>query len=253
MGAAFGSALVQAGYRVLWASSGRSSASAHRASAAQLEDAGSVGEVARESAIILSICPPSNACEVAAAVAGFRGVYVDANAISPGTSTRVAGIIEGGGGSYVDGSIIGRPPASPGQTRLYLSGPLAPAVANLFTGTIVSAPVLGERAGAASALKMAYAGWSKGQIALLLAVREYAVADGVDEALIAEWRISAPSVEAQHLAAVQVAEAKGWRWVGEMEEIAMAFSDAGVTDEFHRGAAEIFRPQLEARSGHPSL
>jgi hypothetical protein len=109
MGAAFGSVLVQAGYRVLWASSGRSSASAQRASTARLEDVGSIREIARESAVILSICPPAYACEVAEAVAGFHGVYVDANAISPRTSTRVADVIEAGGGSYVDGSIIGRP------------------------------------------------------------------------------------------------------------------------------------------------
>jgi 3-hydroxyisobutyrate dehydrogenase-like beta-hydroxyacid dehydrogenase len=251
MGAAFGSALVRAGFRVLWVSSGRSPASAQRASVAQLEDVGSKAEMVRESAVILSICPPANAYEVAEAAAGFHGVYVDANAISPRTSKRVADVIEAGGGSYVDGSIIGPPPMGPGKTRLYLSGALASAVSDLFTGTIVAAPVLGDRAGAASALKMAYAGWSKGQIALLLAVREYAVADGVDEALIREWGISAPSVEAQHSAAVQVAAAKGWRWVGEMEEIATAFSDVGVTGEFHCGAAEIFRPQLEARSDYP--
>ena len=73
----------------------------------------------------MSVCPPHAALDIARQVAGFGGVYVDANAISPATAREVAGIVEAGGASYVDGGIIGTPPVAPGFIRLYLSGPRA--------------------------------------------------------------------------------------------------------------------------------
>ncbi len=57
----------------------------------------------------MSICPPHAALDVARAVSGFEGTYVDANAISPATARKVAAVIERGGASYVDGGIIGAP------------------------------------------------------------------------------------------------------------------------------------------------
>jgi 3-hydroxyisobutyrate dehydrogenase-like beta-hydroxyacid dehydrogenase len=240
MGAGIAAALVQAGYRVLWASEGRSKFSAERARAAGLEDVGSLADLAERSQVVLSICPPSNAYEVARLASRPGRLYVDANAISPRTSKEIASIVEASGGRYVDGSIIGRPPSREGDVRLYLSGPHAHLVAALFSTSIVMTPVLGDQIGLASALKMAFAAGSKGHLALLLAVRQYSVAEGVDEALLGEWRRSMPAAEAQYDDAVRLAETKGWRWVGEMDEIAQSFSDAGVTDGFHRGASEIY-------------
>jgi 3-hydroxyisobutyrate dehydrogenase-like beta-hydroxyacid dehydrogenase len=240
MGCAIAAHLVGAGHRVLWVSAGRGERTAERAAAAGLHDAGSLAELAGQCEVILSICPPSAAVEVAESLPAYAGVYVDANAIAPETSRTIAGVVTGRGARFADGGIIGRPPVEAGDVRLYLSGPGAEPVARLFAGTVVGAPVLAGGIGAASALKLAYAGWTKGTQAMLLAVRRLAVAEGVDADLVAEWRLSIPQLEAQHAAAERAADTKGWRWVGEMEEIAAAMAGAGLPDGFHRAAAQVF-------------
>jgi 3-hydroxyisobutyrate dehydrogenase-like beta-hydroxyacid dehydrogenase len=241
MGAAVGAVLRGAGLDVAWASAGRSSATAARAVAADLDDAVTVAELSRRAGVILSVCPPRAALEVAREVAGFDGVFVDANAVSASTSQAVGEVIAGGGGTYVDGGIVGSPPVAAGTTRLYLSGVEAPAVAELFTGTIVDARVLSERIGDASAMKMTYAAWTKGTAALLLAVRALARETGLEEALLAEWEESIPHLRERWLQAARSAATKGWRWDTEMEEIAATFAAAGLPDGFHRAAAELFR------------
>jgi 3-hydroxyisobutyrate dehydrogenase-like beta-hydroxyacid dehydrogenase len=241
MGAAVGQCLTTRGHTVLWASEGRGPDTAARAEAAGLSDVGTVKAVAAEAGVILSVCPPHAAADVAWAVHGFSGLYVDANAISPGTAREIARMISDSGGRYVDGGIIGLPPATPGSTRLYLSGPHAQRVADLFAGTPLDARVIGEAPTAASAVKMAYAGWTKGSAALLLAVRALARAEGVEDALLAEWALSQPSLEARSQGSAGSATAKGWRWVAEMEEIAASMTVAGLPGGFHQAAAEIFR------------
>ena len=231
MGAAIGGRLTRAGREVLWASEGRSEATAARARAAGLRDAGTAAELAARSEVVLSICPPHGALDVARAVGDFGGVYVDANAVSPGTAAEIRPIV----GRYVDGGIIG-PPSDP---RLYLSGAEADAVAEALIG--VTTAVLGDDPVAASALKMAYAGWTKGSAALLLTVRAAARAYGVEDALIAEWEHSLPALPDRSLQAARSADEKGWRWVAEMEEIAATLAAAGLPDGFHEAAAEVFR------------
>jgi len=127
----------------------------------------------------------------------------DANAVSPQTARAIGTAVETGGATFVDGGIVGSPPREPGTTRLYLSGPSA--------------------------------------AALLLAVRETARAEGVEDALVAEWARSLPGLADQHARALRSAGAKGWRWVAEMEEIAAAFAAPGQPDGFHRAAAGIYR------------
>jgi 3-hydroxyisobutyrate dehydrogenase-like beta-hydroxyacid dehydrogenase len=241
MGAAVGAVLRGRGDRVVWASEGRTVETWERAEEAGLEDAGSVEELVRRSDVILSVCPPHAALEVAGAVAGFRGVFVDANAIAPGTAREVEAVIAAGGGDCVDGGIVGAPPRAAGTTRFYLSGPEAESVAGLFTESVVDARVLSGEVGTASALKMTYAAWTKGTAALLLAIGELARAEGVEPALHEEWRISLPDLPDRSQRAARSAQAKGWRWVGEMEEIAATFDAAGLPDGFHRAAAEVFR------------
>jgi len=242
MGAAVGRCLTGSGHQVLWASQGRGTATAARAGAAGLADAGSIEEVVGRAEIIMSICPPHAAVDVARAVAGFAGTYVDANAISPTTAREVAAVIEAGGAGYVDGGIIGAPPVAPGTTRFYLSGPRAGSVRDLFSGTVLDARVVvaGELT-AASAVKMAYAAWTKGTAALLLAVRAMARADGVEADLLGEWALSQPRREARSARAAGSAGSNGWRWAGEMEEIAASMIEAGLPGGFHQAAAEIFR------------
>jgi hypothetical protein len=99
----------------------------------------------------------------------------------------------------------------------------------------------GPGSAAASALKMAYAGWTKGAAALLLAVRALARAEGVEDALLAEWALSQPDLAGRSAGAAQSAAAKGWRWTGEMTEIAASMAAAGLPDGFHQAAADIFR------------
>src|SRR5690242_10513270 len=108
MGSAVGAAARTAGARVIWASEGRSHATRSRASAAGLEDIGILAELVAQSSVILSVCPPHAAEEVARRVAAllFSGVYVDANAISPANSRHIGCIVEETGATYVDGGII---------------------------------------------------------------------------------------------------------------------------------------------------
>ena len=241
MGAAVAAALRSRGQDVVWASEGRGDATAARASHAGLRDAGSAGALAAACDVVISVCPPGAAAEVAAAMRAFAGTYVDANAVSPGTARAIGATVEAAGATFVDGGIVGFPPRRPGTTRLYLSGPSADTVATLFAQTVVEAPVVSGRIGDASAVKMAYAAWTKGTAALMLAVRETARAEGVEEALVAEWARSLPGLADEHARAQRAAAAKGWRWVAEMEEIAATFAAAGQPAGFHRAAAEIYR------------
>jgi 3-hydroxyisobutyrate dehydrogenase-like beta-hydroxyacid dehydrogenase len=242
MGAALGAVLRGRGHRVVWASPGRSAASRARADEAGLEDAGSVAELVGQSEAILSVCPPHAALDVAGLVTGFSGVFVDANAIAPSTARELATLVgAGGGGDCVDGGIVGPPPRTDRGTRLYLSGPGAASVADLFAGSTVDARVVSNEVGTASALKMAYAAWTKGTAALLIAIRELARAEDIEAALLEEWRLSLPELPDRSRRAQQSAEDKGWRWVREMEEIASTFAAAGLPDGFHGAAAEVFR------------
>ena len=103
---------------------------------------------------------------------------------------------------------------------------------------------------AASAIKMAYAAWTKGMAAMLLAARALARAEGVEDTLLAEWALSQPSLAAQSERAATSAVFKGWRWIAEMEEIAHCMAEAGLPDGFHQAAAEIYRrcPRLPPTS-----
>ena len=231
MGSALGDALVGAGQEVLWASDGRSEAT--RARAGAFRDAGTLEAVADASDVLLSVCPPHAALDVASAARGFVGLYVDANAISPATAREVAAMHP----RFVDGGIVGSPPRRAGTTRLYLSGEEASLVQALYAGTVVDARVVPH----ASALKMVYAAWSKGTAALLLAIRDVARADGVWGALQQEWRESAPELFDRLASAERSASAKGWRWIGEMEEIGATFAAAGAPPGFHEAAAEVYR------------
>jgi 3-hydroxyisobutyrate dehydrogenase-like beta-hydroxyacid dehydrogenase len=224
MGTAVGSALRSAGHTVLWASEGRSADTAKRAHDAGFEDAGTTSDLARRCDVIVSVCPPHAARDVARSFASFDGVYVDANAVSPATAREIASVVP----RFVDGGIIG----TPGTMRIYVSGAGAESVAGILGATVVSN---------ASALKMAYAAWTKGTSALILAIRELAEAEGIVDELFAEWRSSQPQLEERLASAERSARAKGWRWVGEMEQIAETFAADGLPDGFHRAAAEIFR------------
>jgi 3-hydroxyisobutyrate dehydrogenase-like beta-hydroxyacid dehydrogenase len=318
MGAAVGQCLARAGRTVLWSPEGRSAATAARAGAAGLTAAQDLADLIQRADIIMSVCPPHAALEVASQVAGartdghetapggrggapggqegapggrggapggqegapggregapggrggapggqegarggregagrrgagFGGIFLDANAIAPDTARKVAAIVEAGGATYVDGGIVGAPPAAAGYTRLYLSGPQAEQIRRLFDGTALDARLVDRDTpvGAASAVKMAYASWTKGTAALVLAARGLARAEGVEDVLLAEWALSQPGLADRSVQAAGSAAAKGWRWIAEMEEIAAAMAAAGLPEGFHQAAAEVYRRSPE--------
>ena len=242
MGSVVGECLRRGGARVVWASSGRSEASRRRAGAAGLEDVGSLAAAVSASDVIFAVCPPGSAVDVAHLVAAerFRGLYLDANAVAPATVRRVGEIVGARGAELVDGGIIGPPPREPGATRLYLAGPRAGDVATLCKESALEAIVMPGDVGTASALKMAYAAWTKGSSALLMAVRALAIREGVDGTLRAEWERSQPGLGARSESAVAGNAKKAWRFVGEMEEIAATFAAAGLPAGFHEACAEIY-------------
>lgn len=220
---------------VWWAPEGRSDATTARADAAGLRPA-PLAELLDRCEVVLSICPPHAALDVARACAGYGGVYCDANAISPETMREVARTVAG---EVVDGGIVGGPPREPG-TRLYLSGGRAADVARLFEDTPLEPVVIGDEVGTASALKMCYAAWTKGSAALLLTVAEAAERLSLGDLLRAEWERSLPGLDERLERAARSADAKGWRWVGEMREIESTLRAAGLPGGFHEAAAETF-------------
>lgn len=251
MGAAVGASAVTAGARVLWVSEERSDATCRRAEECGFEDTHWLNGLVNQSEIVLAICPPHAAEEVAEEVTtlGYNRIYVDANAISPETVRRIAERIEETGAAFVDGGIIGGPPWEPGTTRMYLSGPEAQRVAAALEGGPLEVIALDAPVGAASALKMAYAAWTKGTSALLASIEALALHEGVHDALYQEWEGSQPAL-IRRSAGLGGAAAKAWRWVGEMEEIASTFESAGLPGGFHQAAAEVYR-RLESFKDDP--
>jgi len=241
MGTTIGACAATSGARVLWASDQRSAASRARAQQAGLIDAKSLAVAVGQSDIVLSVCPPEFAMDVAAEVAAqkFKGIYVDANAISRASAEAIGEIVSRGGASFVDGGIIGSPVKKAGTTRLYLSGEKAEEIAQLFAASMLDARCIGNIPGEASALKVVYAAWTKGTDALILAIRALAKHEGVENALLDEWKTSQPTLEQKCVRAAAVAAPKMWRYVGEMNEIAEAFQAAGLPGGFHQAAAEV--------------
>jgi 3-hydroxyisobutyrate dehydrogenase-like beta-hydroxyacid dehydrogenase len=242
MGAALGACLAGRGHRVRWAGAGRSADTARRAGAAGMEDAGALPALLGDVEAVVSVCPPHAALDVAREAAGhrFAGLYLDANAVSPATAAEIGRVVAGGGARWVDGGIVGPPPVAPGTTRLFLSGGHAGEAAALFDSSPVDVVAL-DGDTAASALKMAYAAWTKGSAALLLTARALAEANGVGEPLLAEWARSQPELARRLEQAAAAAAGKGWRWVGEMEEIAAAMRAAGLPEGQHEASADVYR------------
>jgi 3-hydroxyisobutyrate dehydrogenase-like beta-hydroxyacid dehydrogenase len=241
MGAAVGACLVSRGIRVVWASQNRSAASRKRACEAGLEDCQTLDRALTESDTVLAICVPSGALNLAREVASrnFGGTYIDANAISPDHAREIGRLVEQSGAAFVDGGILGLPPTPTRTVRLYLSGPQAAAIAALFKGSQTEAIPLDGDAGAASALKVCYAAWNKGETALLGIIRSLARYEGVDEPLLKELDISHPGA-AKRSDQITARAFKAWRWAGEMEEIAASFDAANLPSGFLANA-EIYR------------
>lgn len=242
MGSVVGACAHTAGNRVLWVSKGRSAQSLARAQAAGLEAVDNLADALSASDVVLSVCPPHAALDTAEAVAasGFRGLYVDGNAVSPVTAAKVGAIVRAAGGRFSDGGIIGPPPRKSGSTRMYLSGAHAAEAATVFTGSALETIVMDGPQEAASSIKMCYAAWSKGSTALLADIRALAGALHVEDALLKEWNTSRAGLVDSSEKQIRASAAKAWRWVAEMNEIGDSFASVGLPDGFHRASAQIY-------------
>jgi len=250
MGASLGAALVAAGHEVFWLPEGRGGATAQRAEEAGLRAAATLPVLVAGSDAVISVCPPHAALDVATAVAGagYRGPYLDANAVAPATARALADVV---GPSFIDGGIIGPPAHRPGTTRLYVSGDGASEVQRWFGTGVLDVAVVSGPPGAASALKMCYAAYTKGVSALLLAIRALAEAEGVTPSLLEEWARSQPDLIARSEGAARGTAGKAWRFVGEMQEIAATFEAQGLPAGFHLAAADIFE-RMRALKDEPA-
>jgi 3-hydroxyisobutyrate dehydrogenase-like beta-hydroxyacid dehydrogenase len=242
----------KSGCTVYWAAQGRSAATVERAAQHGLFDAGEIGDLCALCSALVSVCPPHAAEDVADQViaAGFRGLYLDANAIAPARSIQIGQRMERAGATFVDGGIIGGPAWKPQSTWLYLSGSRAEEAASFFVSGPLETKVLGEEIGAASALKMCYAAYTKGTTALLAAILAAAESYGVEEALAQQWEHDTPGFVAQTQQRVRQVTAKAWRFEGEMEEIAATMVTVGLPGGFHKAAADIYR-RLAGFKGAP--
>jgi 3-hydroxyisobutyrate dehydrogenase-like beta-hydroxyacid dehydrogenase len=242
MGTSIAASAQNAGNQVYWASEGRGPATHARAAKIGLRDARTLANLCAECEIILSVCPPHAAEEVAQQVlaCGFRGLYLDANAIAPQRAERIGAAMSAAGVGFVDGGIIGGPAWQPNATWLYLAGPQAERIAACFSSGPLETQVLGATIGKASALKMCFAAYSKGTTALLCAILAAAEQLGVRQELAQQWsRDDAGFADAAAQRARRVT-AKAWRFEGEMQEIASTFRAAGVPGEFHAAAASVY-------------
>jgi 3-hydroxyisobutyrate dehydrogenase-like beta-hydroxyacid dehydrogenase len=242
MGISVAASAINSGHEVYWASQGRSDKTRSRAEEHGLREVNSPTEFCQMCEIILSICPPHAAEDVARSTiaANFKGLYLDANAIAPQRSIKIGQILEEAGIRFVDGGIIGGPAWTPKETWLYLSGSNAEEIAECFLSGPLETKIIGREIGKASALKMCYAAYSKGTTALLAAILTAAESLSVRENLYEQWDTDSAGFSAQVNQRVRRVTAKAWRFEGEMKEIASTFQEAGLPGDFHEAASEIY-------------
>jgi 3-hydroxyisobutyrate dehydrogenase-like beta-hydroxyacid dehydrogenase len=249
MGISVAAAALNNGHAVHWLPQGRSEKTRERAEKFNLIEINSLSMLCQICEIIISICPPHVAAAVATSVqeAGFKGLYVDANAISPQRAIQIGQRLESNGIHFVDGGIIGGPAWKPKETRLYLSGERAGEIGSCFSNGLLETKIIGNEIGKASALKMCYAAYTKGTTAMLSAILATAESLDVREELYQQWDRDEQSFSEQVHRRVTRVTAKAWRFEGEMEEIASTFREAGLPDGFHVAAAEIYHRMADLK------
>jgi L-threonate 2-dehydrogenase len=244
MGAAVGKRLVDSGLKVLTSLRGRSQETVARAKTAGMVAAND-DEIAAVD-FILSILPPGDAVSLAEhfvpalKASNSKPVYVDCNAINPMTVERVAAAIMPTDCPFVDAGIIGSPP-KPGDAgpRFYASGPAAPRFATLRQYGL-DVRVLNGAMSAASALKMSYAGITKGTQAIGAAMMLAASRAGSADQLFKELQSSQKEMLGWFKRALGAMPPKAYRWVAEMHEIAGFVSDDPTAHELYEGAAHFY-------------
>ncbi|MFL5279720.1 MAG: DUF1932 domain-containing protein, partial [Rhodopila sp.] len=205
----------------------------------------SIAQIA-EADFILSIVPPGEALGLAEMLAPalhaalHKTIYVDCNAVNPETVLRIERVVQETGAGFVDGGIIGPPPEpDSSRTRIFLSGPEAEKVAVLRQYGL-STPIQPGPVGAASTMKMSYAGITKGFTALGATMMLAATRAGTADALIAEMRVSQPQLLAWLTTQMPKMNSKAYRWVAEMQEIASFVGVDRPGEGFHEAAARLY-------------
>ena len=250
MGAGVGQRLADNGCRVLTSLAGRSDASRARAAAASMADA-SDAEIAA-AWMILSIVPPGDALALAERLApalkasATKPLYVDCNAVSPDTVLKIAAVIEAAGAPFVDAGVIGLAPRSGYTPVIYASGAEAARFAAL-TAHGLNIRVMDGPVGQASALKMCYAGLTKGLHAVGVSVIRGAIEAGIDETFLAELQSSQPQLLNYFIARTPGTFAKAYRWVAEMQEIGDFLGGEG--EAIYDGAAALFERMARDHDG----
>jgi L-threonate 2-dehydrogenase len=244
MGSAVGQRLVESGIEVRTALGGRSEGTIARAKAAGMVGVSDAQVAASD--IILSIVPPGDALGLAERLAPAlraaqkKPIFVDCNALNPGTVLRIARVIEETGATFVDGGIVGGPPkAGYNGPKIYLSGPASARVAEL-TQYGLYMPIQPGPIGAASAMKMSYAGITKGFTALGAAMMLAATRAGTADDLRAELSASQPALFGWLTRQMPNMYSKAYRWVAEMEEIAQFVGEDPAARQFYEGAARLY-------------
>lgn len=246
MGHTVGERLKANGLRVVAHLADRSARTRSLAATAGIEEVSSYESLVEEADIVLCILVPAEAGAAAQKVAGALRrtgadlLYADCNAIAPQTTLEIGKTIADAGGRFVDASIIGPPPRREGSTRFYASGVHASELAQLEDYGL-DVPVISDRVGDASAIKMCYAGLTKGLTALCTELLVAAEALGIREALFAEYNLSQAAMLKRMEGGLPGMPPKSRRWVGEMEEISATMAGVGMTGKFHDGAADIYR------------
>ena len=244
MGSAVGKRLVEHGIKVTTVLDGRSAMSMARA-----RDAGMVGvnyEEAASADLLLSIVPPGEALALSERFAPIlrarneKPVYVDCNAVSPKTAADIAAVVQDTGTPFVDAGIIGAPPRPQYDgPAFYASGEAAPRFAELSQYGL-KVHVMGGAPGAASAMKMSYAGITKGFTALGASMMLAATRAGTAEALHQELSASQPQLLAWLSRQVPAMFPKAYRFVAEMEEIAEFVGEDPAARQMYEGYAQLY-------------
>jgi 3-hydroxyisobutyrate dehydrogenase-like beta-hydroxyacid dehydrogenase len=244
MGAGIGKRLAERGARVLTSLKGRSSASAARAAQANMQDTATDDELVQAD-FILSVVPPGEAVALAERLkwplirSQRKPVYVDCNAIAPKTARQIGDVLAATGCAYVDGGIIGGPPAGDYSPGIYVSGTNANEVKRLSAFGL-NIRVIDGGIGAASALKMSYAGITKGVTAIGAALLLGAARAGCAAELRQELSESQPQLLTRFSRQVPAAFPKAYRWVAEMEEIATFLGDDPAARDMFLGISRLY-------------